>query len=96
MRVVGLKVLKDRLSEYVRLAAGGEVVLIANHDRIVAELVPPRESRSPLLADAMLAAAIREGVLTPAVMPPGPPPDSPKLKSLDEMLADLETDRGER
>src|SRR5438876_231116 len=57
MRAVALKVLKNKLSEYVRLAAGGETVLVTDRDRVVAELVPPREGRSPLLADAMLAGA---------------------------------------
>jgi len=38
LRAVGLRVLKNRLSEYVRLAAGGEAVLITDHDRVVAEL----------------------------------------------------------
>ena len=32
MRVVGLKVLKNKLSEYVRLAASGEAVLITDRD----------------------------------------------------------------
>ena len=40
MRAVGLKVLKNRLSEYVRLAAGGETVLVTDRDRVVAELGP--------------------------------------------------------
>ena len=40
MRAVGLKILKNKLSEYVRLAAGGETVLITDRDRVVAELVP--------------------------------------------------------
>ena len=43
MRSVGLKVLKNKLSEYVRLAAGGETVLVTDRDRVVAEIVPPRE-----------------------------------------------------
>ena len=30
MRSVGLKILKNKLSEYVRLAAGGEIVLITD------------------------------------------------------------------
>src|SRR5207248_3261651 len=47
MRAVGLKVLKNRLSEYVRLAATGETVLVTDRDRVVAELGPPRESRVP-------------------------------------------------
>jgi len=60
MRSVDLKVLKNKLSEYVRLAAGGETVLITDRDRVVAEIVPPQPGRSPLLADARLAEAVRE------------------------------------
>jgi antitoxin (DNA-binding transcriptional repressor) of toxin-antitoxin stability system len=54
MRAVGLKTLKSKLSEYVRLAASGETVLVTDRDRVVAELAPPRAGRSPLVADAML------------------------------------------
>ena len=42
MRTVGLKTLKNKLSEYVRLAASRETVVITNRNRIVAEIVPPR------------------------------------------------------
>ena len=54
MRSVGLKILKNKLSEYVRLAAGGETILITDRDRVVAEIVPSQPGRSPLLADAQL------------------------------------------
>src|SRR6266567_6229558 len=64
MRSVGLKVLKNKLSEYVRLAAGGETVLITDRDHVVAEIVPPQAGRSSVLADALLAEAVREGWLT--------------------------------
>jgi antitoxin (DNA-binding transcriptional repressor) of toxin-antitoxin stability system len=43
MRSVGLKVLKKKLSEYVRLAAAGETVLVTDHDGVVAEIVPPQK-----------------------------------------------------
>src|SRR5438067_2363036 len=69
MRAVGLKTLKNKLSEYVRLAAGGETVLVTDRDRVVAELVPPRSGRAALLADAQLADAVRKGWLTPPVRP---------------------------
>jgi hypothetical protein len=39
--------------EYVRLAAGGETVLITDRDRVVAEIVPPQPARSPFLTDAL-------------------------------------------
>ena len=61
MRSVGLKILKNKLSEYVRLAAGSETVLITDRGRVVAEIVPPQPGRSPLPADARLAEAVREG-----------------------------------
>jgi antitoxin (DNA-binding transcriptional repressor) of toxin-antitoxin stability system len=80
MRAVGLKVLKNKLSEYVRLAATGETVLVTDRDRVVAELGPPREHRSALLADARLAEAVRRGWIMPPPMPgAGPPPRQPVM-----------------
>jgi len=35
MRAVGLKILKNRLSEYVRLAASGETVLVTDRERLL-------------------------------------------------------------
>ncbi len=96
MRAVGLKVLKNKLSEYVRLAAGGETVLVTDRDRVVAELVPPQSGRSTLLADAMLADAVRQGWLTPPVMPGMGPPASAPVVSLRQLLDELAQDRGER
>ncbi|CAN5661566.1 hypothetical protein BH18ACT15_BH18ACT15_01200 [soil metagenome] len=96
MRSVGLKVLKNKLSEYVRLAAGGETILISDRDRVVAELVPPQETRSASLSDALLAQAVREGLLTPPVQPDGPLPESRPVASLEEVLRDLASDRADR
>lgn len=96
MRAVGLKVLKNKLSEYVRVAANGESVLITDRDRVVAELVPPRQGRSPVLADAMLAEAVRRGWITPpAVVSPEPPPRQPVLRC-EELLRELDHDRQDR
>jgi antitoxin (DNA-binding transcriptional repressor) of toxin-antitoxin stability system len=93
MRSVGLKVLKNKLSEYVRLAASGETVLVTDRDRVVAELGPPREGRSPLLADAVLAEAVKKGWLrAPLSVAEGPPPRLP-VTGIDEVLAGLERDR---
>ena len=46
MRAVGIKILKNRLSEYVRLAASGESVLVTDRDRVVAQLGPPPPQRA--------------------------------------------------
>lgn len=96
MRSVGLKVLKNKLSEYVKLAAGGETVLISDRDRVVAELVPPQATRAESVADAILADAVREGLLTPPMGRLGPLPDTPGVASLDEILAGLGADRSDR
>ncbi len=96
MRAVGLKVLKNRLSEYVRLAAGGEVVLVTDRDRVVAELVPPQAGRSALLGDALLADAVRNGWLTPPVAAPRTPPPRQPVAPLASLLEELARDRDSR
>jgi hypothetical protein len=96
MRAVGLKVLKNKLSEYVRLAAGGETVLITDRDRVVAELVPPTLGRAQIVDDAVLADLMRRGCLTPPLMPSeGPVPRRPVAR-LATLLEELNRDREER
>ena len=97
MRSVGINVLNSRLSEYVRLAAAGETILVTDRDRVVAELGPVRETRSRVLADAVLADAVRSGVLTPpALAGSGPPPVPLPVAPLDEILSELDANRRDR
>ncbi|MGH7845760.1 MAG: type II toxin-antitoxin system Phd/YefM family antitoxin [Candidatus Binatia bacterium] len=96
MRAVGLKVLKNKLSEYVRLAASGETVLVTDRDRVVAELTSPQKNRSPLLSDALLAEAVRQGWITPPTLRfSGPPPRKPVV-SFRDLIRELEQDRSDR
>lgn len=96
MRSVSLKELEDKLGEYVRLAAEGETVLVTYGDRVVAELVPPQPGRSPLLADAMLADAVREGWLTPGIRVGARPPPRKPIATFRDLMDGLHRDRGER
>jgi antitoxin (DNA-binding transcriptional repressor) of toxin-antitoxin stability system len=96
MRAVGLKTLKNRLSEYVRLAAGGETVLVVDRDKVVAELVPPQAGRSELLQDAHLAEAVRQGWLTPPVLPANDAPPRAPVARWAALARELEADRGDR
>lgn len=97
MRAIGIKSLNSRLSEYVRLAASGETVLITDRNRVVAELGPLRETRSPFVADALLADLVRKGTLTPPMAPlAGPPPTGPPVMPLAELLNELDEDRSDR
>ena len=43
MKSVGVKQLKTRLSEYLRLVRHGETVLVTDRDEVVAELRPTRK-----------------------------------------------------
>lgn len=97
MRSVGIKILNNRLSEYVRLAASGETVLVTDRDRVVAEIGPPQGARSPILADALLAEAVRRGWLTPPVLAAtGPLPTPAPVAPLRELLSELQGDRSDR
>lgn len=81
----------------MRLAAAGETILVTDRGRVVAEIGPPRETRSPVLADAMLADAVRKGWLTPALSPGSEPPrGGPSETSLSVLLSELEGDRNGR
>jgi antitoxin (DNA-binding transcriptional repressor) of toxin-antitoxin stability system len=96
MRSVGIKVLKNRLSEYVRLAASGEVVLVTDRDQVVAELVPPRADRSAPLHDALLAEAVRKGWLTPPLVSTVELPPRKSVASFEQILEELAADREDR
>jgi antitoxin (DNA-binding transcriptional repressor) of toxin-antitoxin stability system len=67
MKSVGIKHLKARLSEYVRLARAGEFILVSDRDEVVAELGPVRH-RPPATdsIDATLDRLAREGQVTRA------------------------------
>jgi prevent-host-death family protein len=95
MRTVGLKILKNKLSEYVRLAAAGETVVITDRNRVVAEIVPhrPKTGLTPFQEKG-----VREGWLRPAKRPFQPlPPRKPVAGyTLEQLLADLDRDREDR
>lgn len=96
MRAVGLKVLKNKLSEYVRMAENGETIFVTDRDRIVAELAPPRAGRSPFVADALLAEAVRQGWITPPLRVGDEPPSSAPVAPLAAVLRELAADREDR
>ena len=93
MHIVGLKTLKNKLSEYVRLAAGGETVVITDRGRAVAEIVPPK--REP---ESVIERGAREGWVRPAVRDADWPPRGKPVPGLSfaQLMADLDRDREER
>ena len=93
VRTVGLKILKNKLSEYVRLAAAGETVVITDRGRAVAEIVPPRKD-----SESVIERGVREGWIRPAKKPfqPLPPRKPVPGLTLEQLLADLDRDREDR
>ena len=96
MRSVGIKLLKNKLSEYIRLAAGGETVLVTDRNRVVAELGPPALGRSPLVSHALLLDAIRQGWIRPPLSLEKELPARKPVMRLSEILQDLQQDRADR
>jgi prevent-host-death family protein len=90
MPTVGLKALKNHLSEYVRRAAAGETVTITDRSRVVARLVPPQASRGLTLFEEE---GIREGWLRPAANPHTPLPPRQPLVPFDQLMRELDEDR---
>lgn len=99
MKVVGIKQLKNKLSEYVKLAAAGEVVLVSDRGNVVAELRAPTPWRDPRMDNPRWAELVRKGIITPAKVPPDTPldlkRDYPRIP-LEEILHDLDASREDR
>jgi antitoxin (DNA-binding transcriptional repressor) of toxin-antitoxin stability system len=71
MRSVDLKILKSRLRDYIGLVEAGEIVLVTDDNRVVAEIAPPRPGRPLGMAkEDIISRGIREGWITPAPRAP--------------------------
>ena len=90
---VGLKTLKNKLSEYVRLAAAGETIVVTDRGRAVAEIVPSR--RQP---ESVIERGIREGWIRPARRGADWPPLRKPIPglTLETLMAELDRDREDR
>ena len=96
VRSVALKTLERQVDELVHLAEKGETVLITEHDRVIAELNPPREAQSPFIANPALAETVRKGWVTPAEDVSAEPPPRHPIASTKELLEELDADRADR
>ena len=98
MTTVGLKTLKNKLSEYIRRAAAGETIVVTDRNRVVAEIVPPPQHPDRYRDHPALARGVREGWVTPARNPDGKPPISRPVPGItfERLMADLARDRAAR
>jgi prevent-host-death family protein len=64
MKTVGIRELKNRLSEYIRLVRSGESVLVTDRGEVVAELTPPGHGASDEEVPPALLALAKRGLAT--------------------------------
>lgn len=96
MHTVGVRELKSRLSEYLRLVRRGEEILVTDRGEVVAELrLPSRHTEStpyPRLEAAARRGLVRLGAANQRDLYPRLPP----LMTREETLALLDAEREER
>ena len=99
MKSVGIKQLKAHLSEYVRMARAGELILVSDRDEIVAQLGPARlRPQEPGSVDEILDRLAQRGQLTRASQAKSGWSWSPRALGLpgdtvDRLLDELRSDR---
>lgn len=95
MKSVGLRDLKNRLSEYVREVRSGEAVLVTDRGEVVAELIPPGKGNEPRDVPSALVALARRGLLTLGVAnEPAAYPSLPRLLRRHYAADLLDEERG--
>jgi prevent-host-death family protein len=99
MRAAGVRELKSKLSEYLRLVAAGETVLVTDHGRVVAQLAPPPVYAPPTLSEdeALERLAAAGKVRLPARKVPSPGvgvvPGVPRGIDVAALLAEVRSGR---
>ncbi len=98
MRTIGIRELKNRLSETVRAVKAGEHVLVTDRGTVVAELVPPGQATSdPNVPPGLARLAARGVARLGAPHDPSLYRGLPRLKRTPASAARLlDEERGER
>jgi len=98
MKTVGVRDLKNRLSEYIRGVRSGERVLVTDRGLVVAELTPPGTTSADATVPAGLVALARRGLVRlGASGDAGPYPKLKRSRRRTRTAAQLlEDERGHR
>jgi antitoxin (DNA-binding transcriptional repressor) of toxin-antitoxin stability system len=98
MKTVGVRELKNRLSEYIRQVRAGEAVLVTDRGQVVAELAPPGQGATDTSIPPGLLALARRNLVS--VGAPGGGdlyPALPRPRRRKRTAAELlQEERGER
>jgi antitoxin (DNA-binding transcriptional repressor) of toxin-antitoxin stability system len=82
MKEVGIRELKNRLSEYIRQVREGEVIMVTDRGEVVAELRLPAEPENELLRKYPGLAEMARKVLVRLPLKPNGPGAYPRLPSV--------------
>jgi antitoxin (DNA-binding transcriptional repressor) of toxin-antitoxin stability system len=95
MITVGVKDLKAHLSQYLRLVKAGETVRITEHNRVIAEILLPREFPPLNPVEEFLATGVQLGKIQRATKEPSLPVFVADETDLDwrSILDDLRRER---
>jgi prevent-host-death family protein len=99
MKAVGVRDLKNKLSEYLRHVRLGESILVTDRGEVVAELLPPGQGQGDASVSAGLQSLARRGLLTLGaptetdLYPSLTRKQGPRRRSVAELLDD---ERGSR
>jgi len=98
MKTVGVRELKNRLSEYIRQVRSGEGVLVTDRGQVVAELTPPGHGALDASVPAGLLALARRGLVSIAAPSDAHPyPALPRSRRRRRTAAQLlQEERGDR
>ena len=97
MKSVGLRDLKNRLSEYVRDVQSGEAVLVTDRGEVVAEIIPAGHGRDEGGVPSVLGSLARSGYLTLGVANDAKIyPKLPRLLRRQNAMELLNEERGAR
>lgn len=95
MKAVGVRELKNRLSEYLRAVRSGEQVLVTDRGEVVAELRPPGQPGTEVPYPGLLELARRGAARLGAPNTPEAYPALPSHLPEGEALRLLAEERGE-
>jgi prevent-host-death family protein len=95
IKSVGIKKLKNSLSAYIREVRSGNVILVTDHGRVVAELRSPRESHQQLEVERIMQQWVDADKLILPVGSRKNVPSSPVTLQEGTAAQLLERERGE-
>jgi antitoxin (DNA-binding transcriptional repressor) of toxin-antitoxin stability system len=96
VKIVGLRELKNRLTEYVRDARAGESILITDRGEVVAEINPPRRAIVDSSVPPGLLDLARRGLVTLGNKTAAPYRRPRGRVKWEDVTALLDEERGER